>query len=142
MAITEQNVVIDAPIERVFDVIVDYERYPEFLPEMKVVQVVSQHDGVSLVTFELEIIMRIAYTLRLIEDRPTAVRWSLDNAKMMSANDGGWKLEAIDDGHTRATYGLAVKLRGLIPKSVSTRLLGTTLPDTLNRFKARSEGKA
>ncbi|MEE8409937.1 MAG: SRPBCC family protein [Myxococcota bacterium] len=142
MAKTEQNVVINAPIERVFAVIVDYEQYPEFLPEMKAVRVVSRHDGVSLVTFELEIIMRLAYTLRLIEDRPSTVRWTLDNAKMMSANDGGWKLEEIDAEHTRATYGLEVKLRGLIPKSVSTRLLGTTLPDTLNRFKARSEGKA
>ena len=31
------------------------------------------------------------------------------------------------------------KLRGLIPKSVSTRLVGQTLPETLELFKARAE---
>lgn len=141
MPTTEQTVVINAPIDRVFDVIVDYERYPEFLPEMKHVEIISRHDGVSVVSFELEIIMRLGYTLRLQEDRPHAVTWSLDNAKMMAANDGAWRLEALGDEQTRATYGLEVKLRGLIPKSVSTRLVGTTLPETLSRFKARAEGK-
>ena len=74
---TEQQVVIDAPIANVYDIIVDYERYPEFLPDMKQVQVLARHDGVVLVSFELEIIMRVGYTLRLVEDRPTAVTWTL-----------------------------------------------------------------
>jgi ribosome-associated toxin RatA of RatAB toxin-antitoxin module len=139
---TEQQIVIDAPIDEVFDVIVDYERYPEFLPEMKHVQIQSRDDGVALVSFELEIIMRLGYTLRLVEDRPTAVNWTLQEAKMFSHNAGGWKLEKLDDASTRATYGLEIKLRGLIPKSVSSRLIGTTLPNTLQRFKDRIEGKA
>ena len=136
----EREIIIDAPIERVFDVIVDYERYPEFLSDMKDVEVESREDGVALVSFELEIIMRVGYTLRLVEDRPTSVSWTLEKAKMMSLNEGGWRLEALDARRTRATYGIEVKLRGLIPKSVSTRLIGTTLPDTLARFKARAEG--
>jgi hypothetical protein len=86
--------------------------------------------------------MRLGYILRLVEDRPHSVVWTLEQAKMMSANDGGWKLEVVDDSHTRATYGLEIKLRGLIPKSVTTRLIGTTLPDTLQRFKTRAEEKA
>ncbi len=140
MAKTEQSILIDAPIETVFDVIVDYERYPEFLPEMRAVQVLARHDGVAEVAFELEIIMRLGYALRLVEDRPRRVSWTLKSAKMMSANNGGWLLEPAGAGQTRATYGLEITLRGLIPKSVSTRLVGTTLPDTLNRFKARAEG--
>ena len=137
----EQQIVINAPAEKVFDTIIDYERYPEFLSDVRQAQVLSRHDGVALVTFELELIMRIGYTLRLVEDRPTSIRWTLDKARMMSSNDGGWKLEDLGDGKTRATYGIEVKLRGLIPKSVSSRLIGTTLPDTLQRFKTRIEGK-
>ncbi|MBI5509849.1 MAG: SRPBCC family protein [Deltaproteobacteria bacterium] len=138
----EEQVVIQAPIDRVFDVITDYERYPEFLPDMRQVQVLSKTDDVAIVSFELEIIMRIGYTLRLVEDRPTAVRWTLEKAKMMAANVGAWRLEDLGDGKTRATYGLELKLKGLIPKSVSTRLIGTTLPETLARFKARAESKS
>jgi uncharacterized membrane protein len=138
---TEEQVVMDAPIERVFAVIADYERYPEFLPDMKEVRVLSRHDGVALVRFELELIMRVSYTLRLLEDAPTRVQWTLEEAKMVAENNGGWTLVA-EGNRTRATYALEVKLRGLIPKSVSTRLLGTTLPQTLQRFKARAEARA
>ena len=136
----EQQVLINAPIERVFDVIVDYERYPEFLPEMKAVRILSRHDGgVALVRFELELIVRIQYTLRLQEDAPYALTWSLHDAKMLASMDGSWALARSPEGQTSATYGLEVKLRGMIPQSVSSRLMGTTLPQTLERFMARAE---
>ncbi len=137
----EEQVLIDAPIEKVFSIITDYERYPEFLSDMKEVVVVSRHDGVAVVRFELELIMRVSYTLRLVEDAPRGVSWTLEDAKMLAENTGGWTL-VEEGGRTRATYALEVKLRGLIPKSVSTRLLGTTLPQTLQQFKARAEGRA
>lgn len=137
----EHQVLIHAPIERVFDVIVDYERYPEFLPEMKTARLLSRDDGVAVVRFDLELIVRVHYTLRLVEDRPSAVRWTLADAKMIEVNNGSWRLDRVDDA-TRATYGLEVKLAGMIPKSVSTRLMGTTLPQTLERFKARAEALA
>ncbi len=137
----EHEVVINAPIDRVFAVISDYERYPAFLPEMKEVHVISRHDGVAIVRFELELIMRVSYTLRLQEDPPSSISWRLEQAKMLAENNGGWQLTSLGDS-TRARYSLEVKLRGLIPKSVSTRLLGTTLPENLARFKARAEGRS
>jgi len=138
----EKDIVIEAPMERVFDVITDYERYTEFLPDMKAVRVLSRRDNIAVVSFELELIMRISYTLRLTEERPSGVVWSLEQAKMMRDNVGGWALVATPEGHTHATYGIELTLRGLIPKSVSTRLVGQTLPETLQRFKRRVEGMA
>lgn len=142
MAKAESEVVIHAPRERVFEVITDYEKYPEFLPDMKAVVVRSRQNGVAVVSFELELIMRISYTLRLDETPPDGLRWTLEEAKMMKENTGGWTLTQTPEGHTQARYGLEIKLRGLIPKSVSTRLIGQTLPETLQRFKARAEGLA
>lgn len=135
---TEEHVLINAPMSRVFDVIRNYEKYPEFLPEMKEAVVVSRNDGIAVVRFELELIMRVSYTLRLTETPPDRVDWTLEDAKMIAENTGGWRIEEVGN-QTRATYALEVKLRGLIPKSVSTRLLGTTLPLTLQRFKERAE---
>ena len=134
-----EHIVMNAPIEKVFSVIVDYNKYPEFLSDMKDVVTLSRQDGVAVVRFDLELIMKVSYTLRLVEDSPTKVRWTLEQAKVLSENTGGWLLESLGEGQTRATYDLEVKLRGLIPKSVSTKLLGTTLPETLQRFKTRAE---
>lgn len=139
MAKTRQEVIIRAPIQRVFDVIADYERYPEFLPEIKAAHVLSRQDGVSLVRFELELIMRIVYSLRLLEDPPHSVRWFLEEAKIMSSNEGAWKLESLDAQSTRAIYDIDVGLLGLIPVSVSNRVSEVKLPQMLQRFKTRAE---
>ena len=43
MAGATRSIVIDAPPERVFDVIVDYDRYAEFLSEVKEVRSSDRH---------------------------------------------------------------------------------------------------
>lgn len=134
----EQEVLIAAPIERVFQVVTDYERYPQFLPEMKDAKVLSSSGTDTIVHFELEILMRIGYTLRLTHEAPRRVTWRLEEAKMLAENNGGWELTP-EGSNTRARYFIELKLRGLIPKSVSTRLAETTLPQTLERFKRRAE---
>jgi coenzyme Q-binding protein COQ10 len=135
----EHHVTLRAPIERVFAVITDYEQYPAFLPELKSVRVLSREDGVAKVRFEVELIMRVQYTLRLIEDPPTSVTWTLAESKMIARNEGHWRLERVDDASCRVIYGLEVKLAGMIPSSVSSRLMGTNLPQMLERFKAHTE---
>ena len=116
----EHQVVIHAPTERVFGVIVDYQRYPEFLPELKAVTVLSREDGVALVHFEVELIMRVHYTLRLVEDAPLSVQWTLADSKVLASNTGNWTLQAGSGASEagagdvkqmsacRATYGLEV----------------------------------
>jgi coenzyme Q-binding protein COQ10 len=140
MSRAEETIVIDAPLAKVYALITDYERYPEFLPEMTAVSILSRHDNVVVARFDLELMMRFSYTLRLEEEPPAAVRWTLESASMMVSNSGAWQLVAEGD-KTRATYVLEVELKGLIPKSVKDRLLGLTLPQTLERFKKRAEGR-
>lgn len=139
MTQTTVNIDVNAAPARVFDVVTDYARYPDFLPELHGVQVLSHNDGVSLVQFEVRLIVAVRYTLRLVEDRPYDVRWTLSEAKMLLSNTGGWHFSPQASGGTKVTYELDVTLAGQIPKSVSTRLLGVTLPHMLQRFKERAE---
>lgn len=139
MSRVEETIVIDAPLAKVWSVITDYERYPEFLPEMTAVSIVSRHENIVVAKFDLEIMMRFSYSLRLQEEAPASINWTLDSAGMMISNSGGWQLVA-EGNKTRATYVLDVELKGLIPKSVKDRLVGMTLPQTLERFKKRAEG--
>lgn len=136
---TEQTVIINAPIEHVFSVIRDYESYPEFLPEMAVVEVLERNETTARVRFELELIMRISYVLALEETPPRGVSWRLDEAKMLAYNAGEWRLRSVDADRTEATYSLDIKLHGLVPRSVSEKLTQKNLPETLERFKSRAE---
>ena len=70
-----KTIEIDAPIERVYAVIVDYERYPEFLPEIERAEVVRRDGDVVEVAFSLNLIKRTSCGVawEVVEDRHGAL---------------------------------------------------------------------
>lgn len=139
MAGATRTVMIKAPIEKVWGVITDYEKYPEFLAEQSTVKVKSRNGNVVEAQFGLKLMMEIKYTLRLTETAPTHMSWTMVDGQMMKSNEGSWVLEAVSPTETKATYTIEVALKGLVPKSVSTGLIDSTLPKTMEAFKGRAE---
>ena len=141
-AVTEQ-IDIDVPVERFFDVVVDYERYPEFVPGIKACRVKSE--APRQVEYELDLgLKRIRYTLRHEEERPRKVTWTLVTGEMMKVSNGSWELEDLG-GRTRARYAVEVRVSRppLVPQSIvdriSDELNRVQLPRILAAFKARAE---
>jgi ribosome-associated toxin RatA of RatAB toxin-antitoxin module len=139
MAGAEQSIIINAPPQAIYDVIVDYERYPEFLSEVESIKILKRNGNVVDVEYTVNVIKRVSYILRLTGTPHTSVRWSLVKASFMKSNEGGWALEDLGDGRTKATYGLQVKVSRLVPGRVVDKLAGSTLPATLQAFKERAE---
>jgi ribosome-associated toxin RatA of RatAB toxin-antitoxin module len=144
MATVTKQVIIDAPLEKVFDLVVDYERYPEFVPGIRACRVRSAN-GEKHVEYELDLgVKRIRYVLRMAEKRPTNVSWSLVSGEMMKVSNGSWELSA-EDSKTRALYTVEIQIARppLVPQSivdrVSEELTRTQLPRTLEAFKSRAE---
>ena len=137
----EKTIEIDAPPEVVFGIITDYEKYPQFLSDVKKVKVLERGDGYAIMEQTLSVVKEVTMTLRLTETPHTAVSWvTQSGSRMLKKNDGRWKLEDLGNGRTRATYGLDVEVGGIwVPKSVVNGLTGTTLPKTLEAFKKRAE---
>lgn len=136
----QDEILIDAPPGRVFDVITDFERYPEFVPENQDVVVLERADRTWTVRFEVEMLMRFDYTLRIELDPPVAVTWALVEGKMLSSNCGEWRLEALNGDRTKATYRLQLEFARSISPAVQDRLVGNGLSRTLDLFKKRAEG--
>ncbi len=139
MAGASRSIEINAAIEKVYGVIVDYEKYPEFLDEQTSAKVLSKNGDVAEVSFKLKVIKEIEYRLRIVETPPSGISWTLIKGEMMKENSGGWKLEPVAPDKTRATYSIEIGLGLLVPKSVATMLAETTLPKTLEAFKRRAE---
>ena len=141
MAGARQSVHVAVSPENFFAVISDYERYPDVLPEMEAAEIVSRTDGVVEARFTLNLIKRVSYTLRLVEEPYEGLSWSLVEGPFKE-NNGRWCLEARDDGTTLAHYEVEVKVGMFVPKSISNRLVGKTLPALLKAFKSRAESLA
>jgi len=141
MAGATRSVVIDAPAERVFDVIVDYDRYAEFLPEVKEARSADRRLNEVDVHYGIDLVKRIHYTLHMVEERPRSVRWSFVKGELMRDNKGSWTLEPMPDGKTRATYSIEVGVGPLVPRSIVNALVDQSLPKMLEAFKKRAEGR-
>jgi ribosome-associated toxin RatA of RatAB toxin-antitoxin module len=144
MATVKKEVVIDVPVERFYDLVVDYERYPEFVPGIRAVRV-RDGRGDKQVEYELDLgVKRIRYVLRMEEQRPRSVRWSLVSGDMMKVSNGSWSLSAEGE-KTRAVYTVDIQISRppLVPQMivdrVSDELTRIQLPKTLEAFKARAE---
>ena len=141
MAGAVQSIEIGVPREQLFDVIVDYERYPEFLSDMSAAQIVRRDGPTVDVRFTLDLIKRLEYTLRLVGQRATGLSWTLVDGPFKK-NEGGWTLEDLPGGRTRATYRIEIAVGMFLPGAIVNRLVGQTLPATLQAFKARAESLA
>lgn len=138
MAGATHNVTVNVPRDRFFDVICDYERYPEFLPDMKIVKIVQRDGDVVDVHFTLNMIKELRYTLRLTERPKQGLDWVLLEGPF-KRNEGGWSLADTPDGGTDASYTIEVSVGVFLPGTLVNKLVGQTLPATLAAFKSRAE---
>jgi coenzyme Q-binding protein COQ10 len=144
MAEVSKELVMGCPPERLFDVIVDYARYPEFVPGIKACRVLPGK-GERRIEYELDIgLKRIRYVLLHVEQRPTRVAWSLVSGDALKVSNGSWELVPEGKG-TRARYSVDIQIAKppLIPQSVidkiTDELTRDQLPRTLEAFKTRAE---
>ena len=143
MAAVTQEIVMECSAERLFDVIVDYARYPEFVPGILGCR--PKPGPGRQVEYEVDLgLKRIKYVLQHVEERPSRVTWSLVSGDLMKVSNGSWALTS-EGGRTRAVYSVEVQISKppLIPQSVidkiTDELTRVQLPRTLAAFKARAE---
>ena len=141
MAQATKSVTINVPPDKLFDVIADYEKYPEFLPEVKKVKVDGGQGTIKEVTYTVDIKAKVInYTLKHTAERPTKLSWTMIKGEMMKGNDGTWVLKpGAQPGTTDATYSIDLKLSSLVPGFIEKALAEQSLPGLLTNFKNRAE---
>jgi uncharacterized membrane protein len=141
-----EQIRVEAPVERCFATLVDFEAYPEWAGDLKEVHVVESDDqgrGV-VVEFRAAAMGRsTTYQLRYdYGDAPHTLSWELASGDLQRELDGRYTLEAAadDPGATEVAYELAVDLIIPIPGFVKRRAEGRIIKTALSELKARVEG--
>jgi len=140
MSKTSTKVEIKAPLKKVYEVISDFESYPEFLSGIKSVKILKQKGKICEAEFKVDVIKTITYSLKIELDPPQGLSWSLIKGEFMKSNEGSWALKESKKGITQATYEIEVGFGLLVPKSISSVLIGNNLPTMMKEFKDRIEG--
>ena len=136
-----RSIVVNAPPEKVYDIVTHYDRYPEWLTEVKKIHTSERKSGEVKVHYEVDFkIKTIRYTILAREERPKRMSWSFVEGEVMKDNKGSWVLEPEGEGRTRVTYSVEVTVGPLVPKSILNALVDQSLPKMLDALKRRAEG--
>ena len=135
------SILIHADTKTVYEVVSDFEKYPEFIPDVKSVKVHRKGKKVEA-DFEVSIIKRIQYSLAFDLKPYQQVQWTFVSSNLFKDNKGYWKFKEVKKGQTEATYHTEVDFGLFVPSIITNRLVGSNLPAMLKRFKTRAEGLA
>jgi carbon monoxide dehydrogenase subunit G len=117
---------IDAPLQRVWEVVEDVDSAPQWQGGLKALRAVERDtDGhATLCESESDAKVRtIRSIVRFTYDGPTRLSWSQEKGELKSV-DGSWELEDLGAGRTRATYSLEVDLGRMLGMVVRGPLVG------------------
>lgn len=142
---TTQTSEIAAPVDRILEVLLDFDAYPRWARDLKGVTVESRDDEGRgrEVTFRAAAMGRsTSYTLRYsYDDDPARMSWELVRADISRSIDGSYVLEPVpgDPGRTRVTYDLMVDLLVPLPGFVKRRAEAKIVHAALRELKAHLE---
>ncbi|MET0340529.1 MAG: SRPBCC family protein [Polyangiales bacterium] len=124
-------------------VILAFEKYPEFLPEVKRVDVKERSDTSLLATFYVElkvsgVEVKTEYTVRYTLGKDV-ISWTLVSSPTLTKNEGSWRLEETADGETKAHYeGELITTLPIAPE-LQKLIADQELPKMMQRFRDRAE---
>jgi ribosome-associated toxin RatA of RatAB toxin-antitoxin module len=141
-SVTEQMLIRSSP-RLCFEVLTDFERYPDWAADIKAVSVDERDDAgrATLVTFRAAAFGRsTSYTLRYdYADAPREFSWVQTKGDITRRLDGHYVIDASGDGETEVSYQLVVDLKVPLPGFVKRRAEGRIMGTALRELKVRVE---
>lgn len=117
---------IDAPLERVWELIEDVEAAPKWQGGLKEMRGLERDgDGrATLCESGTDAKVRTVHsTIRFTYGGPTTLTWNQEKGDLKSV-EGSWQLEDLGDGRTRATYNIDADLGRMLGMVIRGPLVG------------------
>jgi ribosome-associated toxin RatA of RatAB toxin-antitoxin module len=119
-------------------IVSDYERYPEFISEIKQCRVVRSEGDKKLVEFHVSGIKTFSYRLWITENPPERIAWRLESSDLFDTSVGSWSCGAAA-GKTQAKYSVDVTFKVFVPGLVAQALMNVNVANTVSAFRRRVE---
>jgi ribosome-associated toxin RatA of RatAB toxin-antitoxin module len=138
-----EHTTIAASPDAVRAVLLDFERYPDWAPDLKDVEVLEVDDagrGTSVRFRAAGFGKSTSYTLAYDHTDPNVIAWTLTEGDITRKLDGFYELlEGDEPGSTEVTYQLEADLIVPIPGFIKRRTQGRIMHTALRELKARAE---
>jgi ribosome-associated toxin RatA of RatAB toxin-antitoxin module len=136
MAKASTTEVFNCTPEQFFKIISDYEKYHEFLAEVKQCKVLKTEGNRKLVEFNVQVMKSFKYTLWMTETANQAITWEFAGGDLFKTSSGSWKLEN-EAGKTRASYAVDATFSMFVPGPIANALVSVNLPNMIGSYHKR-----
>jgi ribosome-associated toxin RatA of RatAB toxin-antitoxin module len=132
-------ILLDAPAERIWEVMVDCDGAPEFVPGLRECRVVEQGDGWEVLQHRVRIsslLPQVTYRFRATYRRPERIDFVRVSGDL-DAMEGSWTLLPVDEGRTVVRYSVYLDPGFLAPQWLVRQALRHDLPELLRTLRRR-----
>ena len=136
MADAQTTELFDCTPEEFFNLVSDYEKYPEFLTEVSDCHIVETDGNRKLVEYSVSLIKKFKYKLWMVEEAPNKITWTLDSGDIFKVSNGSWHI-TDEGGKARASYKVEAKFKGFVPSPIAKGLVSVNLPNMISSYKKR-----
>ncbi len=139
---TVQNIEVSADAQTVYEVALDLDAYPEWATGVKEVEIHEEDDwGRPLrVSFVADaMIKEISYTLLYRYDLENGFSWSAEPGDDITAMEGSYRFNEMEDGGTDVLYALKVEPAFTVPGFLRRQAEKQIVSSALRGLKKRSE---
>jgi coenzyme Q-binding protein COQ10 len=136
MAAASTTEIFSCTNEEFFKIISDYEKYPEFLTEVKKCEILKIEGNKKLVEYSVSMIKSFKYRMWTTEMPPTNINWTFESGDIFKTSSGSWVLQE-ENGKTKATYSVDATFTMFVPGPISKALVSVNLPNMMKAYHQR-----
>ncbi len=140
MAAASTTEIFPCTPEQFYAIIADYEKYPEFLSEVKSCKVLKNEGERKLVEFSVSVIKSFTYRLWMTEQKDKKISWTLEGGDLFKTSSGSWELSELG-GKTKAIYAVDATFKVFVPGPVAKALVNVNLPNMMKSYQDRVKKK-
>lgn len=138
MAKVSQTEVFNCSVEDFYKIIVDYEKYPDFMDEVQSVKILSGEGDTQHIEYKISVIKTISYVLEITHKAPVETSWKLVKGDLFKKLNGSWKLED-SGGRCKAEYSVDIQFGIFVPGPIVKTLQTVNLRSMMSAFHKRVE---
>jgi uncharacterized membrane protein len=139
---TVQSIEVSADPQTVYEVALDLDAYPEWATGVKEVEIAEEdeHGRPLRVSFVADaMIKEIAYTLLYRYDLDNGFSWSAEPGADITAMEGSYQFNEMEDGGTDVLYALKVEPAFTVPGFLRRQAEKQIVSNALRGLKKRAE---
>jgi coenzyme Q-binding protein COQ10 len=136
-------ILINSPVQQIWNVIIDCERAPEYIPNLKSCKFLQRGENTAIIEQEVKVswlLPKITYIYQSIYQKFRRIDFKRISGDLKDL-EGSWSLEQADSGQqTIVVYSVFLDPGFFVPKWLVRQTLQKDLPDVLLALRRRVTG--